>query len=61
MIIQKKTPSGYIYKLDKDFLLKELKMGYLFSYQNDRQADQVINQMTNQKNRRAIAGEKNLK
>jgi len=38
--------------LDKDFLLKELKMGYFLHNQKDGRAEQVINQVTNQKNRR---------
>lgn len=37
MISQKKTPSGYQYKINSEFLLKELKMDHLLDKQKSNQ------------------------
>jgi hypothetical protein len=46
---QEKTPSGYTYKVDKDWLIKELNMDYLLSKQEHGQSSS----QTNQKDRQA--------
>ena len=51
---QEKTPSGYIYKVDKEWLIKELNMDYLLSKQEhgqpSSQTNQEDRQATNQEN-----------
>ena len=50
MISQKKTPSGYQYKINKEFLLKELKMEHLLDTQKSNQPSKQETTQDNQEN-----------
>lgn len=48
MISREKTPSGYIYKVNKDFLCKHFGMDHLLNNQTDNQTSSLNNQGINQ-------------
>lgn len=53
MISQKQTPSGYQYKINSEFLLKELKMDYLLDSQKSNQVNKQKNTQSKQEDYQA--------